>query len=128
MDKSSLVAYQKEWAYQKYWVMAHSQQHYNALRLLFKGNTWSQDKVEVFETLIAEAESLSPTTKTLRTVYQHVWGYFKKVASPEEKERFRYLDAHLVHEAEAMQDFLVQMTDRYQPSYLIGSRLMTRGL
>ena len=45
MTDAGLKTYQKQWAYQKYWVMAHSQQHYNALRGLFKGNQWSEEKV-----------------------------------------------------------------------------------
>ncbi|BAN93190.1 hypothetical protein SDSE167_0799 [Streptococcus dysgalactiae subsp. equisimilis 167] len=85
MSDASLKTYQKQWAYQKYWVMAHSQQHYNALRELFKGNQWSEEKVLTFHCLIEEAQAIPPTVKSLRTAYQHVWGYFKKVASQEEK-------------------------------------------
>ncbi|MGT2858164.1 DUF1722 domain-containing protein [Streptococcus dysgalactiae subsp. equisimilis] len=127
MSDASLKTYQKQWAYQKYWVMAHSQQHYNALRGLFKGNQWSEEKVLTFHCLIEEAQAIPPTVKTLRTAYQHVWGYFKKVASQEEKNHFKDLDAQLETKSEEMLCFLQEMTVHYQPSYLLSCRLITKG-
>lgn len=127
MTDACLKTYQKQWAYQKYWVMAHSQQHYNALRGLFKGNEWSEEKVLTFHCLIEEAQAIPPTVKTLRTAYQHVWGYFKKVASQEEKDHFKDLDAQLETKSEEMLCFLQEMTAHYQPSYLLSCRLITKG-
>lgn len=69
--------WQQDWAYQKYWVMAHSQQHYNAIRQLARHNDWSAAKQERYQQLLAEAEQITPTKATLTTAYQHVWGYFK---------------------------------------------------
>lgn len=126
--KEQLAHYQKKWAYQKYWVMAQSQQHYNALRLLFKGNDWSVEKATRFEELIREAEGLKPTLKTLRTAYQHVWGYFKKVATDEELATYKTLEGKLEQDADAMLTFLQELTAKYQPPYLIQSRLMQKGL
>ena len=57
MTQGRLNHYQKRWAAEKYLVMAHSQAHYNALRLLFKGNQWSEEKEEEFERLLKEALS-----------------------------------------------------------------------
>lgn len=128
MGVTDLQTYQSRWAYQKYWVMAHSQQNYNALRLLFKGNDWSEGKAERFDQLIAETEKLAPTIKTLRTAYQHVWGYFKKRASPEERETYKFLMEALAYKHKEMQDFLEGMTQKYQEPYLLGSRLMAEGL
>lgn len=124
MVNERLTAYQKKWAYEKYLVMAHSQQHYNALRQLFKGNQWSPEKEVEFDHLVQEALAISPTTKTLRTAYQHVWGYFKKVATAEELEKYKLLDTFLESKSQEMQDFLRMMTDKYNPSYLVGSHLM----
>ncbi|CRH93304.1 Protein of uncharacterised function (DUF1722) [Chlamydia trachomatis] len=107
--------------------MAHSQQHYNALRGLFKGNQWSEEKVLTFHCLIEEAQAIPPTVKSLRTAYQHVWGYFKKVASQEEKDHFKDLDAQLETKSEEMLCFLQEMTAHYQPSYLLSCRLITKG-
>ncbi|EHI69735.1 DUF1722 domain-containing protein [Streptococcus ictaluri] len=128
MSDQSLVRYQQEWAYQKYWVMAHSQQIYQQLRLLFRYNDWSSEKADQFNVLIQEAESLEPNLKTLRVAYQHVWGYFKKIASSEEKAYFKELDEALVSRQDDMLYFLQEMTSCYQPPYLLNCRLMTKGL
>ncbi|WP_260436830.1 YbgA family protein [Streptococcus canis] len=42
--------------------MAHSQQHYNALRDLFKGNQWSEETILAFCCLIEEAQGILSTT------------------------------------------------------------------
>ncbi|BAH81238.1 hypothetical protein SDEG_0737 [Streptococcus dysgalactiae subsp. equisimilis GGS_124] len=54
-------------------------------------------------------------------------GYFKKVASQEEKDHFKDLDAQLETKSEEMLCFLQEMTAHYQPSYLLSCRLITKG-
>ena len=124
MTQGRLNHYQKRWAAEKYLVMAHSQAHYNALRLLFKGNQWSEEKELQFERLLKEAYRASPTTKTLRTAYQHIWGYFKKRATSPEKDRYKELDESLETKSADMNQFLKELTQKYQPAYLIQSRIM----
>lgn len=117
---------QARWAYHKYWVMARSQAHYNALRQLFKGNDWSEEKGQIFEQLLAEAQAIAPTPATLRTAYQHIWGYFKKIANDEEREAYKEM---IGDEAtyEDLGEFLVQMTENYQPKYLVNSKFYDEG-
>ncbi|MFN8649718.1 YbgA family protein [Streptococcus sp.] len=124
MTQGRLNHYQKRWAAEKYLVMAHSQAHYNALRLLFKGNQWSEEKELEFERLLKEAYRATPTTKTLRTAYQHIWGYFKKRATSPEKDRYKELDESLETKSADMNQFLKELTQKYQPAYLIQSRIM----
>ena len=52
--------------------MAHSQQDYNEIRELAKGNNWNQTKQERYEELLEELETITPTDKTLRVAYQHI--------------------------------------------------------
>ena len=118
MTQGDLNRYQKWWASEKYLVMAHSQAHYNALRLLFKGNQWSEEKELEFERLLKEAYQQTPTTKTLRTTYQHIWGYFKKKATSHEKDRYKETSSSDMHQ------FLRDLTQTYQPAYLVQSRIM----
>ncbi|MGQ7330945.1 DUF1722 domain-containing protein [Streptococcus suis] len=54
----------------------------------------------------------------MRTAYKHIWGYFKKCASDEERERFKELDLLLESQAQEMHEFLKCMTDKYRPPYL----------
>ena len=124
MTQGQLNHYQKRWAAEKYLVMAHSQAHYNALRLLFKGNQWMQEKALEFERLLKEAYQQTPTTKTLRTAYQHIWGYFKKKATSPEKDRYKELDQSLETRSADMHQFLRVLTQKYQPAYLVQSRIM----
>ena len=124
MAQGDLNRYQKWWASEKYLVMAHSQAHYNALRQLYKGNQWSEEKEEEFERLLKEAYQAAPTTKTLRTAYQHIWGYFKKKATIPEKERYKELDQSLETSSSDMHQFLRDLTQTYQPAYLVRSRIM----
>lgn len=126
--KEQLKQYQNNWAYQKYWVMAHSQKHYNSLRLLFKGNEWSLDKARTYEELILEVESYEPTVKTLRTAYQHVWGYFKKIATADELACYKALEEQLEYRTDDMLSFLQALTAKYQPPYLVQCRLIQKGL
>lgn len=124
MSQGQLNHYQKRWAAEKYLVMAHSQTHYNALRQLFKGNQWSEEKEVEFERLLKEAYQAAPTTKTLRTAYQHIWGYFKKKATSHEKDRYKELDQSLETKSADMHQFLRDLTQKYQPAYLVQSRIM----
>ena len=124
MAQGELNHYQKRWAAEKYLVMAHSQAHYNAFRLLFKGNQWTQEKALEFERLLKEAYQQTPTTKTLRTAYQHIWGYFKKKATIPEKDRYKELDQSLETRSVDMHQFLRDLTQKYQPAYLVQSRIM----
>lgn len=126
MAHEGLSAFQKKWATEKYLVMAHSQTHYEALRLLFRGNQWSREKEVAFERLLAEAYDQAPTIKTLRTTYQHIWGYFKKKATTEEKERYKELDLFLEKHVVEMHEFLRDMTLKYQPAYLVHSRIFQK--
>lgn len=121
-----MTAAQARWAYHKYWVMARSQAHYNALRQLFKGNDWSEEKDQLFDQLLAEAQAIDPTPATLRTAYQHIWGYFKKIANEEERDAYKEM---IEDEAsyEELGAFLVQMIDNYQPKYLVNSKFYNEG-
>ncbi|MFA9493323.1 DUF1722 domain-containing protein [Streptococcus sp. E17BB] len=121
-----MTSIQAQWAYHKYWVMGHSQAHYNAIRLLFKGNDWSADKEKDFYRLLAEAQAIAPTGATLRTAYQHIWGYFKKVANDEERDAYKEMIGDETT-YEELGEFLVQMIENYQPKYLVNSKFYEDG-
>ncbi|MEL5723090.1 DUF1722 domain-containing protein [Lactiplantibacillus pentosus] len=101
--------WQRVWAWQKYWVMARSQQHYNALRTLARGNQWSAQKAARFEQLLLEVEKIPPTTATLTNAYQHVWGYFKRDSTEAEKQRYLDLLATLTPNSDQLGCFKCQI-------------------
>ena len=116
--------WQKKWAANKYWVMAHSQAYYEQLRLLAKDNEWSAAKNAEFDCILTKAASIKPTVKTLTNAYQHVWGYFKKIATTEEKQTYLSLLHELTPQTDKLGPFLSQLTEKYQVAYLLNSRLM----
>lgn len=119
-----MTSWQSKWADNKYWVMAHSQQHYNQIRELAKHNQWTEDKAAIFDALLKDAGQQTPTAKTLTTAYQHVWGYFKKICTAEEKEAYLNKLAVLNPEHDELGPFLKSLTFKYQVPYLLKSRLI----
>ncbi|MBW9297891.1 MAG: DUF1722 domain-containing protein [Pseudolactococcus raffinolactis] len=119
-----MTAWQVKWAEHKYWVMAHSQQLYNQIRVLAKNNDWSDEIAVTFENLLQEAALQVPTRKTLTTAYEHVWGYFKKIATPEEKNDYLRRLAVLEVDNDQLGSFLKNLTLKYQVTYLMHSRLI----
>ncbi|WP_057876845.1 YbgA family protein [Liquorilactobacillus aquaticus] len=119
MDK-----WQQSWAVNKYWVMAHSQQIYNEIRKLASKNEWSEEKDRRYQALLDKAAEIKPTVKTLTTAYQHVWGYFKRSATLDEKMFYLHELEALSLEKDTMGPFLANLTVKYQVQYLLHSRLL----
>ncbi len=73
------------WAKNKYLVLSHSSNIYKEIREYLK-----QDQVEVshVEDLIQQALALPENRGQVSNAFQHIWGYFKKQATPEEKADF----------------------------------------
>lgn len=119
-----MTAWQVKWAEHKYWVMAHSQQLYNQIRALAKNNDWSDETTVTFDSLLEAAARQVPTRKTLTTAYEHVWGYFKKIATLEEKSDYLRFLAELEADHDQLGPFLKNLTLKYQVPYLMQSRLI----
>lgn len=114
---------QKEWAQWKYFVMTRSQKEYLFLRRLFSGNQWSEKKTKQFYQHLAEVKKLPIDVKAQRNAYEHVWGYFKKIATPEERRQFFvFLDQMTETQNEAL-PYLKKLAEKYQTMYLLESHL-----
>lgn len=111
------------WAENKYLVMSRSQQDYNALRQLFSDNEWSDLKSSEFIKILASNRQKKPTRKTLVTTYQHVWGYFKKLATAEERNCYKKLLEQVTPNDDDLESFLYKLAVKYEVRYLINSRL-----
>ena len=114
------------WARNKYLVLSHSSAIYLEIRQYLK-----EEQVEVarVQALIDQAVSLPEKRGQVCNAFQHVWGYFKKKASPAEKEEFmRLLDLYQTGQAEqedlvaAVKTLLVKYPNRYlqESSLLFG--------
>ena len=76
------------WAKNKYLVLSHSSKIYLEIRQYLKSD--SVEAVHV-QGLIDQAIALPENRGQVSNAFQHVWGYFKKKASPAEKENFMLL-------------------------------------
>lgn len=111
------------WKKEKYLVMFHSQNHYQKIRETLKHDCTVRD----IERLIEEAKKVEPAKGSVVNAYQHMWGYFKKQAT--EEERAAYMDnqqryengeadsAELIH-------FLRSLAEKYQKEYLLQSSIL----
>lgn len=120
-----LKKFQASWSINKYWVMARNQNAYNEIRQLAKNNQWDEAKQARYQEILLNLATVTPTTKTLRVTYQHLWGYFKKIASPEEKKAYQALLAKNLAGNFAAEVFFQQLITKYQEPYLLKIRWLT---
>ena len=120
-NQQLLQLFQQSWAKNKYWVMGRSQQAYNQIRLLAKHNQWTEEKQRTYEAILASLATVPPTKKTTRVVAEHIWGYFKKEATIQEKVEFQRLlaDEDIITK---MPSFLKQLQKKYPHAYLAQMR------
>ena len=83
--KKEKVLCQKQWAKNKYLVLSHSSKIYLEIRTYLKQEEVSQNRVSE---LIKQAVSLSEDKGQVTNALHHVWGYFKKYSTKEEKDNF----------------------------------------
>lgn len=107
------------WAQHKYEVMYHSQRHYNAIRIKMR----EQQLTEVVA-LIEEALAVTPTEGSMRNACQHMWGYFRNVATTEQQQYFHnaIVNNHFI---EALEQ-LATLAKYYQIQYLLESTILQR--
>ncbi|WP_238600113.1 YbgA family protein [Lysinibacillus tabacifolii] len=109
---------EKLWREEKYRVMFHSQKHYNQLRLAMR-DMMSHEQIKQ---LIEVALQQTPTEGSMRNACQHMWGYFRKVASIEEKRTYEQL--LLTYQIPALLCFLQQLAIQYNVTYLRESTIL----
>ena len=83
--KKEKVLCQKQWAKNKYLVLSHSSKIYLEIRTYLKQEEVSLEKVNK---LIKQAINLPEDKVQVTNALHHVWGYFKKFATKEEKDKF----------------------------------------
>lgn len=112
------TASQRLWAANKYLVLSHSQKIYLQIRAYLKQEIV---EVKVVEALIYEALALEENRSTVVNAYQHIWGYFKKVAEDAEKQNFLNLLEDYqagVCDKEIVLAYLSSLLTKYPNKYL----------
>ena len=112
------------WAKNKYLVLSRSSNIYKELREYLKQ---VQVEVSYVEDLIQQALALPEKRGQVSNAFQHIWGYFKKHASIDERKDYMLLlDRYRFGQA-SKQDLIAQTRDlleRYPNVYLQHSTLL----
>lgn len=114
------IKLEKVWAAYKYWVMSYSYKEYQSIRKLFKNNQWV-DPIDFFS-IIDHIHSLPFSIPNFINTCEHVWGYFKKLATPKEKDKFFDLLVKVKErqvDPELMRKYLKRLSIKYEVIYLL---------
>ena len=121
-EEKSISALEKEWSKYKYSVLEKAPENYIEIRKLLKNK--NEYPAVAFYTLVEDSlcREYEPG-KTLNAI-QHVWGYFKNLAS--EKEKISFINAIEKFErgtvpVSTIKNFLLKLAIKYQQTYLLGS-------
>ena len=115
-------ALEQEWSRYKYLILERSPVSYEAIRALLKEK--SAYPATVFYWMLEDAMKIRPETGNVINAAQHVWGYFRDIASDHEKQGFlkcteecRQGDSG----ATKLKRLLWKLTEKYQEPYLLNS-------
>lgn len=114
---------EKLWREEKYRVLLHVQNAYNKIRALLK----ESPSLEEVQFQINEAINHSPTTGSIINAYEHMWGYFKNIATDNEKHKALMLkDDFMNHQIEldTLLSYLSQLANKYDIKYLQESTVL----
>lgn len=114
---------EKLWTEEKYLVLSKSQNIYKQIREYLK----VEPKLESLKEMIEAAKRLPENRMEGINAFQHIWGYFKKEAEPEEKIRFLELIADYQKEnieQEAIIRYIQELLLKYPNSYLQNSSII----
>lgn len=111
-----------KWSLYKYKILENSPKIYNEIRSLLKDkNSYPAFKFFKFIDTALECES---TTKAALTAAEHCWGYFKKIASVKEKEKFFKLLEDFSNNKKSsvpLKRHLYELSKKYNEQYLLKS-------
>lgn len=125
-EKSAKKISEEIWAKYKYEVLSKSPNIYWDIRNYLKND---DVKVEEVYRMIFAAQKLEENRNHFRNAAEHIWGYFKKVATLEEKKDFLILldnyNMGKIDSFEIIKNFQ-KLLDKYPNSYLENSTIIRR--
>ncbi|SMB79352.1 UV-damage endonuclease [Desulfonispora thiosulfatigenes DSM 11270] len=113
---------EEEWSRYKYTVLEYAPVNYTEIRHLLKNK--SDYPVVAFYNLIEGALEKEPIPGDLLNSALHVWGYFKKIVTKQEKDSFlknieKYKQGKV--KIKTIKNFLWKLTLKYEQDYLLNS-------
>lgn len=121
-NKTKISMIEKEWSRYKYLVLSKSHTGYTKIRQLLKD--FDDDKTLTFYHLIEHNLSLPNDIGNQVNAAQHIWGYFKNIATTKQKDQFAkllqdYQDNKI--DLARVKNNLYKLTVEYQIQYLLDS-------
>nr|WP_284675555.1 DUF1722 domain-containing protein [Staphylococcus arlettae] len=111
------------WSRYKYEVLWHDQKTYNDIRYLMNNDA----QIELVQQKIQYALNKQPSKGSIINAYCHMWGYFKKISTEQEKQLFIKLkidfENQIIREKELI-DFIKRLADLYEVTYLKQSTII----
>ena len=115
---------QQLWARNKYLVLSHSSNIYNEIRQYLKNE---EVEVSMVQEMIDRACQIPEHRGQVCNAFQHIWGYFKKKATENERKDYMLLlDRYRFGQA-SKEDLIAKTRDlleRYPNTYLQNSTLL----
>ncbi|WP_419895244.1 DUF1722 domain-containing protein [Macrococcus psychrotolerans] len=121
MNKESRKQVERLWKQEKYKVMYFSQRQYLLIRQELNNGL---DEPQVLEDIIEETYNMQPSEGSMRNSFEHMWGYFKKIAAEEEKAYFFSLLTDVSRNDRDIKSYLLLLATRYRVSYLLQSSIL----
>ena len=115
------------WAANKYLVLSHSNKIYLEIRNYLKNDKVRLDQVQAY---IDQALALPENPGQVVNTFQHIWGYFKKKATANEKEMFMVqLDSYTTGQIPQTRlvEYVKELLITYPNRYLEESTLINGG-
>lgn len=114
---------EKLWRNEKYNVMMHSQKSYLNIRESLKRDITYDD----LQSKIDDAKDIVPTKGSIINTYDHMWGYFKKIATEEELNQYlKYKSQYQENEIQyqCLITFIYKLAVKYNQKYLLESTIL----
>ena len=114
---------EKLWRNEKYNVMMHSQKSYLNIRESLKRDITYDD----LQSKIDDAKDIVPTKGSIINTYDHMWGYFKKIATEEERNQYlKYKSQYQENEIQyqCLITFIYKLAVKYNQKYLLESTIL----
>ena len=121
-EEALIFSLEKKWAELKYEILEKDPSIYQKIRTLLKDKA-HPDEVQ-FNILILEAINQEEQDGRQLNALHHVWGYFKNIATQEEKAEFEHKlhlwDLHQIN-LDHLKQVLYTLAFKYQINYLLNS-------
>lgn len=121
VNKEGKKAVETLWKREKYKVMYYSQNQYNHIRQLMRNQL---DDITILESIIHSTYRMTPMKGSKINSYQHMWGYFKKIASPAEKSDYQQYINHFDQHEHDLHALLKTLAIKYNVDYLKNSSIL----